>query len=205
MILNILEKWHQILGQKINYGKEKSNNIKEMGTWTCPGENDTSILSRKELLSTENKVFELSDGTLLLVDPGMLKTNFVEFFSRARTLDKSEYRYKIFKTDVAGMGDYQIIGNFNITDPIELSEILCSANHMIKADMENAGPLFAISNDNDQENINLGYYTGEHGKLKMVFIERKRPESGKIREYHLHESDVPRDFYKINRYFLIAD
>jgi len=202
--MNLLEKWHGTVGQKITYGKEKNPNFKEMGTWTCPGEKDASIIPRHQLVEG-SKLFELSDGALLIVDQGMLSNNFLEFMFYKQNMDNPEYKYKIFKTEVAGISDYAIIGNFNITDPMPLSEILCSANHMIKADMEDSGPLFSISKDNDQENINLGYYIGEHGKLKMVFIERKKPERGKIREYHLHESDVPRDFYKINRYFLITD
>ena len=198
----MLQKWLESTKQKVILGQEKNANIKEMGDYICPGENDTSIFAGKEL-DRGSKSFELSNGSLLLVDPGMLRGNFVELMSKTYLSEKHEYGYKIFKTEVAGISDYTIIGNFNIIDPMPLPEILCVANHMIKADMENAGPLFVVSKDNDQENINLGYYTGEFGKLKMVFLERKRPEAGKPREYHLHETDVPRDFYKINRYFII--
>lgn len=191
------------INEKIVEGKDKTNKISKFpysGEWTHPLCNDMSILGPTGL-EEKNGFYALSSGAQLLVDRALIKP-FATFMSFENSEKTGEWKYEVYKTKDAGMSDYQIIGNFDITELTNIETILACANHLIKADMEDSGPMFSISKD-DQENLNLGYYEGEYKKLKMVFLERKKPVNGEPREYHIHESDVPRDFYKKDRYFLI--
>jgi hypothetical protein len=147
------------------------------------------------------------DGTRMVIDEGQLKKTVDEFIKSTEKEKffkpnwEEEISYSTFKTSFIDQSDFQIIPVFNITKTQSLEEILATAGYLISEDMENRGPLYDLG-VNGHENINLGYYKDEKGHLKVVFLERKKPEIGEPREYHIHESDVPRR-YKINTHFLV--
>lgn len=189
--------------EKTQEGKNKTEKISRfpyIGEWAHPLCNDMSILEGTGL-EEKNGFYTLSNGAKLLIDKA-LKKPFINFMSFHNSAKKDAREYDVYSTVDAGISDYDIIGNFDINELVPIDVIMACANHLIKNDMEDTGLMYSISLAGE-ENLNLGYYHGEYEKLKMVFLERKRPVGGETREYHIHESDAPRDFYKKNRHFLV--
>lgn len=147
--------------------------------------------------------YTFPNDTKLIVDEGQLKKALEEFVKLPSYFkpDWQERPYSTFKTSFIDQSDFQIIPVFNITKTQSIEEILTTAGHLISEDMENRGPLYDLG-VNGHENINLGYYKDNKDYFKVVSLERKKPEIGEPREYHIHESDVPRR-YKINTHFLV--
>jgi hypothetical protein len=81
-----------------------------------------------------------------------------------------------------------------------IEEILVTAAYLVIADSDGNCPLSRLSPEG-QENLNLGYFS-VNGNIFIAYIERKKIIKEKIREYHIHDSLVPR-IYKPYRNMLI--
>ena len=138
----------------------------------------------------------------LLIDQSIEKYFINNSADATNVVEQPEY-YMIYKTTTSGQDDCDITSVFNIQQCNSWQQLKSLAGYLIREDMQDKGPLYELSTKDNQENINLGYITNGDGHLMMIYLERKRPEKDKPREYHIHASHCPRK-YKVNRNFLVV-
>lgn len=198
--MNILEKWLDDLNSKIKQAKTSMPTFLKIGVLLRPEILRPMYTAQDFFAQMIENSYTLPNGTKVIIDPGLKYS--LEIINNLPGWKDIPRKYDVKKTLTEGITDYQIISNNLIKEYNSLEEIFATAAFLIFEDMEDRGVLYNLSMDNDQENINLGYYLDDYGWIKMVFLERKRPVVGQPREYHIHESMTPREYKKKNRYFL---
>lgn len=202
--MNILREYLRKLEIKINEGEKSTLQDFTIvnDTWVRPEfiiqDFFKPVLSKPK----EDGFYILPNGSKLLIDSS-LEQNFLEFSSLPLHFkpDWQERKYRVVKTNRENQSDFEITSVFDFRSPNFMEEIAVTAGFLISEDIQNRGPLYELSKCS-QENLNLGYISPYQNELKLVFVERKKPEEGKPREYHIHESDAPRVYKKKDRHFL---